>query len=364
MFKDNIAVGGSCQEISIVQSRLERFRLKLIAASFLPGKRICYCHRRAISGQTGHKGMDQKNAPGCSAKIMINEKINRASFAGLMTCGSVWDCPVCAGKVSERRKKEVKKAIDDWRSQGGYVSFLTLTIPHYANQALVSVLLNLTRSRFKFLNNKPYKHFKGSFDIVGSIFALEPTHGEINGWHPHNHILIFHRLPIFDYSSVESALLQSWKSVAASLKLPSPNGHGLTLQDGSYADRYISKWGLEHELTKAHTKKGRDGHFTPFDLLRMGKKELFREYSKAFHGKRQLTWSKGLKACFGIAEMNDEEIAAQTEQGFELLSSLTVDQWKIIDSHYAQAEILRAAEVGRWPAVVELIQKLKDKGEI
>jgi len=31
--------------------------------------------------------------------------------------------------------------------------------------------------------------------------------------------------------------------------------HGLDLRDGKYADKYVSKWGIEHELTKGHVKK-------------------------------------------------------------------------------------------------------------
>ena len=56
---------------------------------------------------------------------------------------------------------------------------------------------------------------------------------------------------------------------AASGRPGSPSfAHGIDLQDGRKADRYISKWGLEDELTRGHTKKGRAGGETPFDLLR------------------------------------------------------------------------------------------------
>jgi len=37
--------------------------------------------------------------------------------------------------------------------------------------------------------------------------------------------------------------------------LPAPSmEHGLDLRDGKYADKYVSKWGIEHELTKGHVK--------------------------------------------------------------------------------------------------------------
>lgn len=35
----------------------------------------------------------------------------KAFYQGLMACGGVWTCPVCAAKVSERRRQELKEAI-------------------------------------------------------------------------------------------------------------------------------------------------------------------------------------------------------------------------------------------------------------
>ncbi|MFY0026513.1 rolling circle replication protein, Rep63 protein, partial [Acinetobacter baumannii] len=81
---------------------------------------------------------------------------------------------------------------------------------------------------------------------------------------------------------------------------------GLDLRDGTYADQYVSKWGIESELTKGHVKKGRNGGFTPFDLLQLSMYsetvfekycgKLFQEFAIAMKGARQLVWSRGLKA--------------------------------------------------------------------
>ncbi|MBV6575131.1 rolling circle replication protein, Rep63 protein, partial [Acinetobacter baumannii] len=70
--------------------------------------------------------------------------------------------------------------------------------------------------------------------------------------------------------------------------------HGLDLRNGSYADQYVSKWGLEDELSKGNVKKGRNGGFTPFDLLNFsiedneiyGKKpsKLFQEFAISMKG--------------------------------------------------------------------------------
>ena len=84
-------------------------------------------------------------------------------------------------------------------------------------------------------------------------------------------------------------------------------------------------------MTKGHIKKGKAGGETPFDLLRavLADKNdkqaaaLFAEFAKAFKGKRQLSWSNGLKAKFNLVEKDDEELAAELEDSAELLGLIS-----------------------------------------
>ena len=47
-----------------------------------------------------------------------------------------------------------------------------------------------------------------------------------------------------------------WQNCCKKAGLPIPSiEHGVDLQDGTFADEYVSKWGLEDEMTKGHTKK-------------------------------------------------------------------------------------------------------------
>ena len=97
-------------------------------------------------------------------------------------------------------------------------------------------------------------------------------------------------------------------------------------------------------MTKGHTKKESKGE-TPFDFLRSILADatdkqagvLFVEFAEAFKGKRQLTWSPGLKKRFAIGELSDEELAAKQDDLALLLGTLTVDQWR---------DVLRAAGSG------------------
>nr|MBK6000655.1 hypothetical protein [Acinetobacter baumannii] len=111
--------------------------------------------------------------------------------------------------------------------------------------------------------------------------------------------------------------------------------HGLDLRDGTYADQYVSKWGIESELTKGHVKKGRNGGYTPFDLLQFSMYnesvfekdcgKLFQEFAIAMKGSRQLVWSRGLKALLELEEKTDEELAEETEK--DAISLRTIDDF-------------------------------------
>jgi hypothetical protein len=65
-------------------------------------------------------------------------------------------------------------------------------------------------------------------------------------------------------------LTELWIKACVKSGLNAPSmPHGLDLRNGYYAEQYVSKWGLEDEVPKGHTKKGRNGGYTPFDLLNM-----------------------------------------------------------------------------------------------
>jgi hypothetical protein len=154
--------------------------------------------------------------------------------------------------------------------------------------------------------------------------------------------------------TVQTSILDQWKRACVTAGLPEPNEHGVSLDDGSKAASYASKWGLEHEMTKGHVKKGRQDGKTPFDLLRWqleGKDEkpakLFREYAKCFKGKRQLVWSQGLRNLLNlVSEKSDEEIAENIEEEAILFAQLAPEVWKVILKKEQRAQVLTVCKQG------------------
>ena len=113
-----------------------------------------------------------------------------AHFAGLQSCGSIWACPVCSAKIRNVRSEEIAGAAGKWDRDGNTVLMVTLTAPHDMGMALKPLLEVIAGSFRQVIAGRPWLRVKKQVGIVGTIRAVEVTHGE-NGWHPHLHVLVF-----------------------------------------------------------------------------------------------------------------------------------------------------------------------------
>lgn len=292
--------------------RVHDFLLQDQSAKLLPRERVTNCLKRRIDKSKGRF-------------VKYNEERCKAHWSNVQRCGSIWTCPVCAKQITEKRREELKQGVKTWkdRFQGG-ILLLTLTNSHSASHSLRSLIAGQKKALGYFFGDR-----KGKFlldDCLGreyQVRAFEVTHGK-NGWHPHYHILIFtNGQPLENFFELKQSLSKHWINCCQKANLPLPSlQYGLDIRDGSYAEQYVSKWGVESELTKGHIKKGREGGLTPFDLLQSSMLEhelseqhgkLYQEFGVAFKGARQLVWSRGLKKLLEIEEKTDEELAEETE---------------------------------------------------
>lgn len=334
--------------------RLERFALQSAARSILPKSRTAKCLR-----------CRQAHKPHVEVWRTAETKTTR--YRNLQTCASVWACPVCAAVISERRSLELRQCIDQHQASGGQVLFLTVTNPHTRTDDLGEMLDAQSRAMSRFNGHRLARGIWADIGCIGTVRAWEVTHG-LNGWHPHFHILIFCASGI-DLEALRARLYSLWFTCCRLSGLPIPSEkHGLTLEDGSKAAEYVSKglWGLDREMTKGHIKKARSGR-SPFDLLRSYLSDrdkqaaaLFQQFAHAFHGRRQLVYSKGLKSHFDLVEKTDAEISAQVEESAQLLGSITLDQWRTICRLDLRGDVLELARFG-WSPVQRLLDQLPAK---
>jgi hypothetical protein len=285
-----------------------------------------------------------------------------AFYGNLYTCGSVWVCAVCAAKITEKRRVELVAGIDAWKATGGTVLFLTLTAPHYATETTATVLRRFSDARRRLLNGKAYRTAMRPSGLVGSVRALEITYGK-HGAHVHSHEILF---CTSSTPPDPEALLKAWQGAVTRSGGKAPNGHGLSVEDGSKAGEYASKWGAAEELTKAHVKRGKDDGRTPWDLLRAyvaGDKAagvLFVEFAEAFHGKKQLVWSKGMRDRLRLGEeKTDQELAEERTEEASQVAAISSDDWRLVLANDLRCEVLEAAESGGAAAVADLLEKVR-----
>jgi hypothetical protein len=361
--------------------------------------RVCSCHRNVASD---------------GVSVYRDVSGNNARFGNLMTCGSVWSCPVCAAKITESRREDLQKAVSTWLIQGGSCLLLTSTFPHEADMPLAELLEKFPKALQKFKNSRTYKNIfgtsvaasalkskkdtplkhiiEGTHPRLGTVRSLEVSHG-VNGWHPHTHEVLFmhdDRL-LTDTAAVES-LTKAWVVALINAGLGDDSKindmllHAMDIRGGDYVADYVNKFGREpvelqgwtiaHEVTKANSKMGKVGrkfgnefHYTPFQLLGFATDgdsvaaELFKEFSACFEGRRMNYWTNGLKDWFNINEVEDEDLAVdqetEKEKEEEFVIRLDGDQWKLIIETNARFEVLQAAARGGLDSVLSLIEDLK-----
>ena len=298
-------------------------------------------------------------------------------YAGLQVCSSVWVCPLCAAKISERRRVELERIIKKHIAAGGSVYMVTYTISHHRYDDLRDLLSKFLAARSDVKGSRLGGKVKAIFGIVGTVSVLEVTWSGVNGWHPHIHELVFCGGSEMDVEKYDAMARQAWEKAAALHGL-GMNAHGFKIDRtfGAVQD-YIAKfgcdpatekpWGVESEMVKGHLKQGRTTeHYTPFALLaaihdngRDDLKPIFQEYALCFKGRKQLNYSPGLKKLYAEEEKTDEELMQEKEQEPVTLVGLDKDQWARVLGNDIRGELLEAVRTGS-PGVV--INYLADFG--
>ena len=331
-------------QVILTQQGLQRIHEYLLqdqSAKLLPQERVCNCLKKRID----------KTKP---RDIKYNEERKKAHYSNVQRCGSVWTCPVCAKQITEKKRSELEKGVDVWKNKhNGCLQLLTLTFSHSVGQPLRFSIEGLKKAYKIFLETTKVKQIFKLLGVHHKIRSFELTYGQ-NGWHPHFHVLLFTDR-MYRGTDLQTELTQLWikSCVKAGLNAPSMQ-HGLDLRDGTYAEKYVSKWGIEQEMTKGHIKQGRNGSYTPFDLLQYSiadatinnrtAKSLYQEYGIATKGARQLVWSRGLKTLLGIEEKTDEELAQETEQNAITLRTIDDYLFSLLCHYQQRHEFLRCLE--------------------
>lgn len=389
------------------KERHSRFTLKNHAEKVMVNHRVCKCCNQL-------KPSNDPTLPN-NAKVEISNKADKtrsSKFKDLFLCGSVWVCPICHQRIMHHRGKEIDQAFKQWldpskkfialqefkpiqpifaRKFTGlkpYIAhyndtetlykrsifMLTLTHSHTLQDSLETQLNGMKVANKRFFGDRDIRAVFKEYGIFGHIRSREVTHGKDNGWHPHDHNLIFSKIDrekfmsdtvlvyftnnkgeILDTSrtkdidryvgdnihyltafrekqlgkkgqmhlvrevTIEVFLKHYWRQCCVFAGLGEPSWeHGLDIQSAEQAQKYLVKIQSCFELTNSQGKRGKNGNRNQWELLAdsmAGDKQaskLFQEYAEAFQGQRALFWSSSLKKIFGLQEVADAEITDDT----------------------------------------------------
>jgi len=337
--------------------RNTRFDLRSVLWRESTFERIRACGRRPI---------------GSDVIIKVREKV--AHYAGLETCGSIWACPVCSGKIRNSRALEISQGAGNWDHAGNSVWMVTFTAPHDMGMKLRDLLPVIADSFRKVISGRPWLRIKARAGIVGTIRSMEVTHGE-NGWHPHLHVLVFVKGDpgAEALAAMTMHFREKWARAITLAGFRKPHDVlGVDVgrcKSAAEAGAYIAKTqegrAVGNEMSRADLKSGKGQGKTPFQLLRefretgeAGKLELWHEYEKATRGHQCITWSAGLRGLLEISEEKTDEQLAAEEVGGEDLLVLPGDVWRAVTwIPGLPAYLLDVAELGGVDAVISALER-------
>jgi Replication protein len=329
-------------------ARRERYTARVRLRDFTALRRVAVCGRVAVTDD-GAVYLRGRTGDDC-----------KAGFGGLATCGSVWACPVCSAKIAVQRVAELDKLLRWNAARGGSVALATFTASHRQGQRLKTLMDNMGGAWEYMTTGRAGEHWRKLRKLLGSdgyVRALETTYRDENGWHVHYHLLLLFDGPVSESSIANFAdlLFTRWERALQSQGMTASRRHGVDVRLGQGATQSLEKLGeymskLTFEAAGGRFKRGRKASRTAFEILADGLEtgladdlELWLEWERASKGRRQLLYSRGLKARAGIDDLSDEQIAAAKDEG-ETLVILPRKTWREV--YPVAVELLEATEAG------------------
>jgi len=375
----------------LCEFREDKYRNIFIPTRF---KSLFHCSRTPISS---------------TVTVNYSKDHNISWYGSIGHCLSRWLCSVCSSKIASVRAAEVEYCIDQHLTKNKYVSdhgldrgrtllckdtgvyMLTLTFSHHKGDSLEYLQDKFSAVKKDFWRDWSVRNLIKNINYVGRITSHEATYSVKNGFHPHDHILLFtDHINYNQMKKYESDLRKIWKRY---LKIHGlyGNKNSLSFRGGNLASQYVVKIGLE--ATLGHIKRGKvvNGveHLTFFQMLNYiqdnsWSETLTKEYIKAckeyasvMPGKRQLVYSPGLKKHFNFEELTEKEAIESKPKDSKIVLCFESSDYKKLFTDDIRLYILNYFDKGDYARGIKLlldsgvrileinkfvIDHLKDKG--
>jgi len=346
--------------------RRRMWELRTTVAGLLPGHRVGTCGHRVI--------------PGRAPAIWQHRDTGTHYYGGVRHCGAIWVCPYCAARVSRIRSEELRVGVEHAQEDGLIVTFLTFTAQHRPGHALRWLVDAATRAHRRMRGSRAWRRWAAAAGYRGSVRNLEVTWGAETGWHPHIHALWMTDHPLTDVLTAELRVL--YATAAAREGLYVDEDAGLYIAPiHAHIEDYLAKltrqtWAPADEVAAGTCKLAHAGRLMPLqiaaaagvatDLVERDRyTRLWREYARAYRGRRQLYWSRGLRQLLRLGvELTDSEVTnQQTEDGVEVYV-FTPRVWVRLRDSRRRLALLEAADAGGLPAIHALVTRYMGDGRV
>lgn len=309
---------------------------------------------------------------------------NGASLSGVQTCGSVWACPVCSARIAMQRGKEIGYVIDEMIKTGHIPLMMTNTASHKKDTHLPTFIKKFGDAWRMFTQSRKWRNLKNTLGIKHSIKAIEATHTRQNGFHHHQHGILFahadkiNSMKPFQVQDWQASVTELWLHCLDKNGLSGSKGRALDIQmSGDVKKDYLSKLGLldgdttnlDYELTAGRNKtyKGRN-IWQILQSARLGNEadaKLYIQYVQAYDGKNWITYSRGLKDLVNLEDMPDEEVAEEEEiesTDYQPLIDISDVEYAPVRHYRAYGELLTLASKTRNADVIKAyLVELREK---
>jgi hypothetical protein len=264
---------------------------------------------------------------------------------------------MCARKIGAKRAEEIREVVSGVYAEGGACGLVSLTLRHHAGHALTDSWSALRYAWGRVTSGRAYQRDVAQFGITGFIACVEVTRSDQHGFHPHLHVVVCFDTPVSNellaelggrwFARFERALER--KGFSALEFQGGLDARTVSADSSGALGVYLSKLSLE--VTGATRKTGRrTGSRTMWQVLADGIEtgladdlEAWFTYERASHGRKQVTYSRGLRQRFRLAEEETDDEIADRDLGTDDLIVIPAETWRYVRDQ--GEELLTAAEL-------------------
>ncbi|WP_455677068.1 protein rep [Pseudoscardovia suis] len=196
---------GSAQKVDL---RADRWAQRREVRRILRGTTVAKC------GTTAHGG----------AVGLYWDSKHGSRFGGLLSCGSVWCCPVCNHKIQTARQHEIQQLLQFAADAGYGVVFATYTLRHTKHDELKDLVKAAQTVWSRTRSHRCIKKLFVETHEIDYVRAMEITYSRVNGWHVHFHVYFLFEKPLShaDFRKFDKVYSADWVNTATKIGMAAP----------------------------------------------------------------------------------------------------------------------------------------------